>query len=130
MGNQKEDTMKVRLLRKTEVLGRFPKKNTALYGDIAGGVFPPAVSLAGSRAVGWPEHEVEAVIGAMLLGRTKDDLRALVRELVAARSQLAVMSNDEAREFVSRLLRSTTKTGAAPSRKARSRKTEPCVVAA
>jgi hypothetical protein len=35
----------------------------------------------------WPTNEVEAIIAARIAGRTTDELRTLVAELVEARSQ-------------------------------------------
>jgi hypothetical protein len=37
----------------------------------------------------WPEHEINAVASARLAGRPADEIRALVAELVEARSKAA-----------------------------------------
>jgi predicted DNA-binding transcriptional regulator AlpA len=50
------------------------------------GLFPPPVVL-GIRAVGWPKHEVEAIRQARAAGKPSDEIRSLVKSLVAARAK-------------------------------------------
>lgn len=58
----------------------------SLYADIRAGLLPKPVAI-GPRAVGIPAHEVEAVMAARVAGRSEDDIRVLVQQLVAARQQ-------------------------------------------
>jgi len=73
-----------RILRHPAVLDLIGDKRTKNYNDQRIGLFPRPVKI-GARASGWPEHEVQAVIGARIAGKSDDEIRRLVRELVAAR---------------------------------------------
>jgi prophage regulatory protein len=70
------------------------KSRSTIYEDIHRGIFPKPVSL-GARAVGWPQHEVEAINRARLAGAGNDELRALVERLHQAR-QAGAHVNDQA----------------------------------
>jgi prophage regulatory protein len=48
------------------------------------GLFTPPVPL-GSRSVGWPAYEVEAINTARIAGKSDAEIRALVAELEAKR---------------------------------------------
>lgn len=39
-----------------------------------------------SRMVGWPDFEVQAVVAAQISGKSKDEIRALVKQLHAKRA--------------------------------------------
>ena len=60
---------------------------STLYLRIAQGLWPKPVKL-GPRAVGWPESEVARMNAARIAGKSTEDIRQLVRDLEAARSQL------------------------------------------
>lgn len=74
----------IKIERKPEVLARTGFSRSTLHLRIKENLFVPPVSL-GDRAVGWIEHEVNAVLSAMIAGSTKDELRALVSSLVEQR---------------------------------------------
>jgi prophage regulatory protein len=57
---------------------------TSVYDAIREGLFPKQV-LIGTRAVGWPSEEVEAVTKAWIAGWGKAEIRKLVTELHAKR---------------------------------------------
>lgn len=80
--------MNLAILRLPEVTARTGRKRSSLFLDIKAGVFPHPVSL-GARAVGWPEHEVQAVIAARIAGKSETEIRALVASLEAQRGSLA-----------------------------------------
>jgi prophage regulatory protein len=74
----------VRILRipaTTHIRGR---SRSGHYADIQAGLFPPPIKI-GPRASGHPENEVAAMIEATIAGKSPDELRELVYELVAAR---------------------------------------------
>lgn len=73
------------LLRKPAVLQRYGRGNSTLHLDINRGLFVPPVSL-GARCSAWPSDEVDAIINARVAGQTDDQIRALVKRLVAARA--------------------------------------------
>ena len=79
----------IRIERKPEVLARTGLARSTLHHRIKNGLFVPPVSLGGDRAVGWPSHEVTAVITAMVAGRSPDDIRTLVSSLIEKRQEMA-----------------------------------------
>ena len=78
----------IKIIRKPEVLSITGLSRTTHQTRINDGLMPPPISL-GERAVGFLEHEIQAVISAMAAGKSKDDLRALVNYLVEQRQQAA-----------------------------------------
>ena len=61
---------------------------SSIYLRISEGRFPKSVSL-GSRAVGWPAHEVAALNAARIAGKSDEEIRSLVATLEAARKDAA-----------------------------------------
>jgi prophage regulatory protein len=78
----------VRILRVPETANLRGRSHSGHYADIQAGLFPPPVK-TGPRASGHPENEVAAMIDATIAGKSADELRALVHELVAARQTAA-----------------------------------------
>lgn len=76
-----------RILRKPEVLKRTGISMSSLYNKVTDGTFPPPIPL-GERAVGFVSSEVDAFIDYMIAGKSQDDLRELVKNLVEQRQQL------------------------------------------
>jgi prophage regulatory protein len=72
------------ILRLPIVEARTGFKRSAIYERIAGGLFVRPIKL-GARAVGWPSHEVAAIVGALVAGKSNDEIRAIVTRLEAAR---------------------------------------------
>lgn len=71
-------------LRIPVVLKRRGVSRSAHYADIKAGLFPKPVSI-GLRAVAHPDYEVDALNAATIAGKSPNDIRALVANLVAAR---------------------------------------------
>ncbi len=80
----------VELLRRSTVQLRTGSGRSAIYSRIAVGLFPPPVKLFGSRAVGWPSNEVEAIVEAIVAGISEREMRSLVSQLVAGRKALTI----------------------------------------
>lgn len=59
---------------------------STLYDAIRRGVWPPPIRL-GANSVAWLDHESQAVLAARVAGNSDDQIRGLVKELVAARSE-------------------------------------------
>ena len=78
--------MSIFFIRLPETLQQLAIGKTTLYARIAKGTFPPPVKF-GDRVSAWPQHEVDAVIRALLRSASEDDLRALVAHLIRLRSQ-------------------------------------------
>lgn len=77
--------MAIRILRDPIVWERKGTGRSTTYKEIADGLWPPRVRL-GPRAVGTPEHEADAVIAARVAGKSDDEIRALVAQLVKKRA--------------------------------------------
>ena len=75
----------IKLLRKPVVLQALGLSNSTFYERIQTGLMPPGVSLGGRR-VAWPDYEVEAVLKAMIAGKSQNDIKELVNQLVAQRT--------------------------------------------
>lgn len=58
------------------------------YNDVDAGLFTKPVKI-GARAVGWPASEVAALNAARIAGKPSDEIRALVRKLMADRTALS-----------------------------------------
>jgi prophage regulatory protein len=71
--------------RAKDARGQFGIAQSTFYEWITRGLMPPGIAL-GWRSVGWPAHELDAIAAARISGKTEDELRALVRELIAARA--------------------------------------------
>jgi prophage regulatory protein len=76
------------ILRLPTVLRKRGRSRSAHYLDIQQGLFTRPVSI-GARAVGWPEHDVDALNAARIAGKTDEEIRALVVKLEAARKDVA-----------------------------------------
>jgi prophage regulatory protein len=74
------------ILRLPAVKARTGLSRSTIYLRISEGTFPRPVSL-GSRAVGWPDGEVETLNAARIAGQSEDEIRALVARLEEARKQ-------------------------------------------
>ncbi|HIG41219.1 MAG TPA: AlpA family phage regulatory protein [Gammaproteobacteria bacterium] len=78
----------IKIVRRPEVLKRFGFGNTCLHSRIKAGLFPPPCQLGG-RAVGWLDHELDAVISALAAGESDNEKRELVLQLVNRRMEVA-----------------------------------------
>ncbi|MSQ74108.1 MAG: AlpA family phage regulatory protein [Betaproteobacteria bacterium] len=76
------------ILRHPAVKSRTGRSRSSTYTDIDDGLFVSPVAI-GARAVGFPEHEVEAIIVARIAGKSNEEIRALVVKLEAARKAAA-----------------------------------------
>lgn len=76
-----------KLLRLPKTLGLTGKSRSTHYEDIQNGLMTPPVSLGG-RSVAWPEDEIVAINNALIAGKTKDEIKDLVKKLVADRKTL------------------------------------------
>jgi len=79
---------KLKLIRKPKVLALTCMSKSTLHLRIIDLTFPPSISL-GDRAVAFVEHEVLAVIAAQIQGKSKEELRVLIKVLIAHRQHLA-----------------------------------------
>jgi len=78
---------KLKLLRKPEVLALTCISKSTFHLRLIDGLYAPSIDI-GDRAVAFVEHEVLAVITAQIQGKSKDEIRLLVKELVSQRQNL------------------------------------------
>ncbi len=78
----------LKIIKKPQVLELACISKSTLHLQILGGLFPPSI-LLGDRAVAFVEYEVLAVITAQIQGKSKDEIRILVKDLVAQRQHLS-----------------------------------------
>jgi len=76
----------MKLIKNPEVLALIAKSNTTLYSDIKLGLMTPPIQL-GKNSVAGPEHEIHAINAARVSGKTDDELRLFVAELVEKRKE-------------------------------------------
>ena len=74
--------------RLPEVLLVTGYSRSTIYSYIKKGWWTKSVPI-GERAVGWPSYEVTALTNARIAGKTEDEIKALVVNLVAARKTAA-----------------------------------------
>ena len=67
------------------VLGRNGRKRSSHYEDVKKALWTPPVR-CGARSVGWPSDETDIQLAARIAGLPDEDLRELVKLLVAART--------------------------------------------
>ena len=84
-----------RILRRPSVLDANGYSRSTLYVRISQGLYPRPVAL-GPRSVGWPAGEVAALNAARIAGKTDDEIRGLVAQLLAARCSAVGETRDAA----------------------------------
>lgn len=86
------DTSFVRFPAAVRVRGR---SRSQTYVEIREGLMPPPVRIRG-RATAWPHYELDALNRAEIAGASDDEIRALVRELLARRKTMMLPLATEA----------------------------------
>ncbi len=84
----------MRLLRVPEILASRGGGHSKLYDDIKHELWPPLIKLGRCSAL--PEHEVRTMVQAIVAGASPDQLRQLVRGLVAQRKMPTVTASASA----------------------------------
>lgn len=82
---QTVDNMAHRLLRVRDVCDFTGDGSTTLYAKIKQGVMTPPIKLT-QRASAWPEDELIAINRARIAGKGDEQIKELVKQLVAART--------------------------------------------
>ncbi len=75
-----------RILRKTEVIALTNLSKSTLYNRVKDGLMPPSISLGGARAVGFIASEVHTVLDAICQEPPPEQIKQLVKNLVANRA--------------------------------------------
>lgn len=79
-------TTRFTLKRAKDARAQFGVAQSTFYDWQASGLMPPGIQL-GARSVAWPQCELDQIAAARIAGKSEDEIRALVRDLVAARAQ-------------------------------------------
>lgn len=64
------------------------RSHASIYNAINAGLFTKPVQI-GQRAVGWPSDEVSAIIAAWIAGKSEAEIKELVKQLHAKRTEVA-----------------------------------------
>lgn len=83
-----EATRPPRLLRLPDVMSITGYRVTSVYARVKTGLLTPPVKIT-PRSSAWPESEIFAVNTAVIAGKSEDEIRHLVAQLVAERTQAA-----------------------------------------
>lgn len=81
-------TNQVRLIRIEEVKAISGLKRSTIYAYISDGIFPSQIKL-GKRCAAWIESEVLVFLRARIAGRTEQEIKELVQQLLMQRQQLS-----------------------------------------
>jgi len=79
---------KMKLLKLPQVLGLTAKSRSTHYQEIKQGLMPPPVKL-GEQSVAWPESEILAINKARIAGKSTDEIKQLVQQLVTKRQSFS-----------------------------------------
>ena len=74
-------------LRLPKVVQQTGRSRASLYSDINEGTFPPPIKYT-QRCVAWPDYEVNAIVRARIAGKSDDEIRCMVAEMIEARSRI------------------------------------------
>jgi prophage regulatory protein len=75
-----------KIVRRPEVLKLLQVSRSNLYKKIEQGLWPAPIQL-GARAVAWLSNENERVVGAMIAGQSKEEIKQLVKNLEESRKE-------------------------------------------
>jgi len=78
----------LKLIKKPKALDALAESNSTFYSNISKGLVTPPIRL-GAQSVAWPQHEIEAIISARIAGKSPEEVKQLVIELVANRQNIA-----------------------------------------
>jgi prophage regulatory protein len=74
------------ILRVNRVMDYMGVRRTSIHEAVKDGTLTRPIRVT-TRAVGWPENEVQAVIAARIAGKSKAEIQALVNTLHAQRAR-------------------------------------------
>lgn len=77
------------IIRLPSVIKQTGKSRSSIYRDIQSGLITAPVSI-GARSIGWPESEIAALNAARIAGKSDDEIKSLVKKLIAQRTQSGV----------------------------------------
>lgn len=78
--------MNIQIVKQPALLKQFAFSKSTLFSQIKSGLMPDAISL-GDRAVGYLQHELDAVLHARIAGQSQAAIKVLVKSLKAKRTE-------------------------------------------
>lgn len=78
----------LKIIRKPEIKLLTGLSTTSQFEQIRDGLLPKYINL-GARSVGLFEHEVQALLAARAAGKSKDEIREIVKALIKQRQTCA-----------------------------------------
>lgn len=76
--------MNIKIVKQPSLLEQFAFSKSTLFTQIKKGLMPSSISL-GERAVGYLQHELDAVLSAHIAGKSNSQIKELVKSLTAKR---------------------------------------------
>ena len=73
---------------------RGNKSRTSVYNDVRDGLLTPPIAI-GPRSRRWPDYEIATINSARIAGRSDEDIRRLVIQLLDVRKQQDPMNPGE-----------------------------------
>jgi prophage regulatory protein len=77
----------LKLLSMAQLSITLAKSRSSNYADFKDGLLPSPIRIS-RRRVALPDHEIQQIVAARMAGYTDDQVRALVKALMAARADL------------------------------------------
>ena len=78
--------MNIKIVKQPAALEKFTFSKSTWFKQRKLGIVPPAISI-GERAVGYLQHELDAVLAARIAGQSDEQIKELVKSLVAKRKE-------------------------------------------
>jgi len=83
----------MKLIKLPRVLLLNGKSRSTFYHEVNIGLMPPPVKL-GKNSAAWPEYEIVVINAAYIAGKSRQEIMALVKQLVQDRAKLpSIVSN-------------------------------------
>jgi prophage regulatory protein len=76
--------MHIKIVKQPSLLEQFAFSKSTLFAQIKKGLMPSSISL-GDRAVGYLQHELDAVLSARIAEQSNEQIKELVKSLIAKR---------------------------------------------
>lgn len=76
------------ILREPEARAALGLPHSTFRLRVKEGLIPEQIKIEGTRTSGWPAHEINTVVAAMMVGKTKDEIKGLVKSLVQQRKEI------------------------------------------
>ena len=84
--------MVTKIQRLPTVQNELGLSRSSVYLLMSKGLLPKPIQIS-SRAVAWLSHETDAIIAARITGKSDDEIRELVTELMSQRSKTETQMN-------------------------------------